>query len=260
VNCDTETLIDLTPAERGIIIIEHADISEQEDGLANTKKISDCINSFVGQYFEELVLRDTQRASGSVLANANFRAALQEKFLEFKPGAIASLRAVVPSKKELISRPKNPYELAGAVKLAFANRSTRSLSTTMGLLWERIASISPYAINPELEFNLKVKGIDLIVKNFESGLIEYHQLKTQKNTLTGSQSGRSVSELEIHANPVFSACFNLSSWTFGDVGIPRVAGEDFWGKIGIEYPVFIEEACKMILELEDEYVELLNQM
>ena len=138
-------------------------------------------------------------------------------------------------------------------------RSVSPLSTTMGLLWERLASISPYAINPEIEFNLKIKGIDLISLNVDTNEIEYQQLKTQHNTLTGSQKGRSVQELIIHDNPVFCACLaNNSSWTFSHPDIPRVSGEDFWHRIGISYDVFLKSVQELVLELENEYIEILE--
>ncbi|MCL6272223.1 hypothetical protein M3P05_20075, partial [Sansalvadorimonas sp. 2012CJ34-2] len=88
-------------------------------------------------------------------------------------------------------------------------------------------------------------------------VIEYQQLKTQQNTLTGSQKTRSVQELSIHDNPVFCACFPNNKWTFNHSSIPRVSGEEFWSRIGIPYDLVLEKVNALIIELEQEYVSLL---
>ena len=98
----------------------------------------------------------------------------------------------------------------------------------------------------------------MIALNKNTNIIEFQQLKTQHNTLTGSQKRRSVEELQIHDNPVFCACFaNNSSWTFNHPDIPRVSGTDFWSRIGIPYDLFLNHARNLVLELEKEYVDLL---
>ena len=246
--------------ERKSMVLTEAGLQNgtELDGIGQAKVISSVINEFVDDYFLLSIDRDKKRNDGSVLLEINQRAAFDQKIDEFTPVAIRELRSAIPDRQELIRSSKNLYEMSGAVKLAFANKATRSLSTTMGLLWENLAGVSPHAINPEIEFDLKIKGIDLIAKNINSGVIEYQQLKTQHNTLTGSQKGRSVSELEIHDNPVFCACFaNNSSWTFNHPDIPRVSGAEFWSRIGISYDIVTEKLQNLILALEDEYVSLL---
>ena len=134
------------------------------------------------------------------------------------------VREAFPSKETMQKSYKNIYEMSGAVKLSFANKATRSTSTSMGSLWERIAALSLYAINPESEFGVRLPGIDLISKNIQTNIIEYKQLKSQKDTLTGSQKKRSVLELEINDNPVFCAVLhNKSSWNFKHKDIQRVS-------------------------------------
>jgi hypothetical protein len=142
--------------------------------------------------------------------------------------------------------------MAGCSKLAGANKVTRNLSTTLGMLWEEIACISPYVVNPEREFNLKVRGVDLI-SLVGGNTVEYQQLKTQRNTLTGSQKPRSENELKIHANSSFCVCFALSSWTFQSKIIPRYDGPRFWPRIGIDYNLLVTKASQLLRDLEKEY-------
>lgn len=256
---DVNNLISLTPSQRRIEIIKHTNNLSALDEIAQARELARVINTFIEDYINLLVNKDSASSSGSVLEDANLKDAFDKEIDKFKPTAIQQLRNAMPTEQELLRSAKNLYEMSGATKLSFANKVTRNLSTTMGLLWERLASISPYAINPEIEFNLKIKGIDLISLNVDSNDIEYQQLKTQHNTLTGSQKGRSVQELIIHDNPIFCACLaNNSSWTFSHPDIPRVSGEEFWHRIGISYDVFLQSVQELVLELEDEYIEILE--
>jgi hypothetical protein len=257
------TAIDIYEAElldrKELILAEIRNVDGQvANEIELAREISNVLNLFLSDYFAHRIEEDNSRADGSILITSNMSDALEYEIEQFKPLAIEELKSALPTSEELISSFKNVYEMSGAIKLSFANKATRNLSTTMGLLWERLASISPYAINPEIEFNLKVKGIDLIAQNFHNGKIEYQQLKTQHNTLTGSQRERSIEELQIHSNPVFCACFaNKSSWTFNHPDIPRVSGIDFWSRLGISYDLLLAKVKALILVLEDEYVKLL---
>jgi len=243
-------LFELAPARRKSLIESCANILITDSELERARKISDVINTFVSDYFELSLKKDLARPNGSVLNRPNLDEALASEIACFKPIAFETLKACAPPEEDLVARPANVYQLAGAVKLSAANNATRQLSTKMGLLWERLANISPYAINPEAEFSLKVKGIDLIARNFHTGVIEYQQLKTQKNTLTGSQRGRSVSELSVHDNAVFCTAFSLGAWTFNHESIPRIAGVEFWERIGIDYSVFEEQVKLLVSDLE----------
>ena len=248
-----------SPKKRKEMILgEVTGFNNLDSEIDKTREIARVINTFLEDYFILKIQQDEDLYNGSVLLNENLSSAFDLEINRFKPIAINELKGTVPTKDAILLSSKNVYEMAGATKLAFANKVTRTLSTTMGLLWERLASISPYAINPESEFNLKIQGIDLICMNHTTGVIEYQQLKTQHNTLTGSQKPRSVEELLIHDNPIFCACFaNNSSWTFNHPDIPRVSGGDFWSRIGIPYELFLSKARSLVLELENEYVKLL---
>ena len=256
-----QELLNLDAGQRGQTILASIDnLAEIEDELEQAKAVSTVINTFIDTYIDLKVKADIHKEP-SILEAERLKRAIQVEIDTFLPKAIAELKTSLPSVEHLLKSHKNIYELAGARRLAYANRVTRNLSTTMGLLWERIANISPYAISPELEFGLHIKGIDVIAKNKQTGVIEYIQLKTQKNTLTGSQQSRSINELSIHTNPVFAVCFDTkTSWTFSaNHNIPRAVGPEFWGRIGISYDIFLESVKEMILALEQEYVKLLNE-
>lgn len=242
-------------SKRCELINSCANITPQDSDILRAKKYSSVINSFLDDYFSLMISEDNQSVGGSILDKNNLLLSIQREIENFKPSAISVIHNAIPSGSEG-GAPKNIYQLSKAFKLSAANTVTRNLSTTMGLLWERIANLSPFVINPESEFGIKIKGIDLISKNPETGLIEYKQLKTQRNTLTGSQVERSVIELSLHDNPVFCACFSLGSWTFGPKKIPRISGREFWEGIGIDYDIFEREVVRLIKELEQEYTSL----
>jgi len=249
-------VFNLGPEERKELIYSRSNVVAEDDEIEVSRKLSGVINSFAEGYFDLLNESDQSQANGSVLINENLSSAISSEIAAFKPLAVEELRRSTPNREQIVAAAKNIYELAGAVKLAGANKATRNLSTTMGLLWERIANISPHAINPEAEFNLKIKGVDLISRNIHNRNIEYQQLKTKRDTLTGSQKGRSVSELEIHDHPIFCTCFALGPWTFNDPNIPRVSGTEFWSRIGIDYSIFESLVKTLILELEDVFISL----
>ena len=142
--------------------------------------------------------------------------------------------------------------------MAFASNATRNISTKLGLLLEAIGGQSPYSVNTESEFGFKIKGVDLISKNKFTGVIEYQQLKTQKNTLTGSQKGRIVQELSIHDKPLVCASFDLNSWTFSHKTIERIAGNDFWSRIGLPFDTILKHTKKTMMTLEAEYIDLVS--
>lgn len=145
----------------------------------------------------------------------------------------------------------NVFELVGAEKLAVANKTSRLVSTHLGSAWEEMAALSHLAVNPEADFQIRIEGIDIIV--LENGLLRHTQIKTQKNTLTGSQKGRSIEELKRHPYPLFAAAFDVAAWTFPPLsssGVERVAGEAFWSKLNIRYDDVIAAARKCFAELE----------
>jgi hypothetical protein len=257
---NAETLRGLSVAERATLINSQPKVISANTDLEKAEAISSYINSFLDDYFDLCIEEDENKENGSLLSKENQTKAMHVEIDAFLPLAVKALEKSEPDRDRLIASGKNLYEISGAVKLSFANKATRNLSTTMGLLWERLANISPYSINPESEFGVKIKGIDLISRNIHTDVIEYQQLKTQHNTLTGSQKQRSVEELSIHQNPVFCACFSTNgSWTFNHPNIPRVSGREFWSRIGINYDeVLLPVAREFITKVETEYVRILS--
>lgn len=240
---------DTARQDRKSLILSQPGIRADDD-LGSARAISTVLNGFIDDYFGILVAEDGRRPGGSVLDLGNQEQAMREEIQKFRPLAIKKVQEAVPNSQDMKKHAGNIYEFSGARKLAAANKVTRNLSTTMGLLWERLANISPYSINPESEFGVKVKGIDLISRNVSSGLVEYQQVKTARNTLTGSQGGRSKQELSLHDHPVFCACFPLANWTFKSQSIPRVSGAEFWGRVGLDYGIVSRLTQELILELD----------
>ncbi len=258
---DAKKIYALTVAERKAVLEKQAaNVTVPNNitkGLHSAYRTSKVIGEFVDEYFDLAISQDETH---DALKPRNLRRAIKMEIDSFLPHAIDALISGKPTKENLQKSSRNLYELSGAAGLSFANKATRTLSTTMGSLWERIANVSPYAIEPETEFGLKITGVDLIVRNINTNNIEFLQLKTQKNTLTGSQKPRSVQELSLHNNPVFCACFSTNAnWTFNDKNIPRVEGAEFWGRIGMDYDkIVLPLIAKMILELESEFIRLLG--
>ena len=145
----------------------------------------------------------------------------------------------------------NLFELVGAMKLVRANCVSRVVSTHLGSAWEEMAALSHLAISPEIDFGVRLKGVDIVF--LEGGYLRHTQIKTQKNTLTGSQKGRSISELRLHPRPLFAAAFDVASWTFppkASSGVERVAGAAFWSKLGIDYGEIVGAARNCFISLE----------
>ena len=147
------------------------------------------------------------------------------------------------------------FSMIGADIFKSAQTISRSLSTSMGTLWEKIASCSNSVINTEEEFGIKITGIDAISLINEK--ITYIQLKTAEDTLTAGQSPRSEMELSIHTNAIFGTAFKTGSiWHFRSDKINKYAGKDFWTKIDLDYDYIFDQIKPMILEIEEKYVEL----
>lgn len=224
-----------------------------------TKKsaiLRDILNPILPEFFQQQVNNES-----NVFFDAEQRAILLTEIIdEFALKAKAELRVAFKNfLKRSSTEPKNIYELAEALSLGFANNATRTLSTKLGSVWERIATLSPYAINPEIDLGLKITGIDLIMWIDQE--ICYAQLKTQRNTLTGSQKPRSISELEVFNKPYFCVCFDTkASWTFPEHGkITRVCGADFWSLLRFEYPLIIDVLRRLMVPVEQEYNRLIEK-
>ena len=172
---------------------------------------------------------------------------LDEVFHAFTARILPELKIAA---SEAYKRNNNVYQTAGAKKLSSANALTRTYSTKLGLLWEEIADLAPNVISPELDFGVKYKipDVDVIVRY--NGHLYYTQLKTQKNTLTGSQAPRTLAELGKYDYHWFVACIdNNSPWTFSDKK-HRLIGKEFWNKIGIDYDEIVVQLGQSIQAVE----------
>lgn len=151
---------------------------------------------------------------------------------------------------------KNIFEYSGSENLYLSNIYTRFISENLGHKLEDIAEISPQVLIPEKELNIYLKGIDLII--YDQGVIKYTQLKTKKDTLTGSQSQRSIDELRIHPHAIFAAALDMGkSWhpsakLANPHNIKLLAGSDFWSIIGLNYNLILDKTSKTIKELDEE--------
>ena len=176
---------------------------------------------------------------------------------QFANRFIASMSVLVRSPAEMESSPRNLYEMCGASVFAESNSISRNLSTKMGELWEIIANISPYTASPEKDFGLKITGVDSIILCKGKGSPVFVQIKTQRNTLTGSQAPRSRLELELHQHRLFAAAFCTGdSWTFSSQNIPRVCGADFWEMVGLDYELLKLHVKQMVLKIQSAYMEI----
>jgi|GEM_PF-1055795 len=254
-----------TVLERKNLILKQANLETFPEGIAHQLqtpfRTSKVINRIIDYYINDQIKIDMQRPNGSILLSENLSDEIDIILQAYEPLALERIAHLRPTVAELQDNPKNLYALAGATELTFANKVSRNVSTTMGPLWEKIARISPHVVDPELDFGIKIPGVDIIHKNIESGVIEYAQLKTQRNTLTGGQSGRVDAKLSLHDSPVFCACFETTpSWTYNTKrNIPRLVGEEFWNRIGINYDTVLEKISKLILSLENGFVNMLDR-
>ena len=155
-------------------------------------------------------------------------------------------------RKKKASGYDNFFGLAGVDNLASANEVSRVVSTDLGKAWEEMAALSHLAVDPESTLNHRIEGVDIVLLDGE--LLRHTQIKTQKNTLTGGQTKRSVIELSKHPNPLFAAAFEVAKWTFSppkDSRIERIAGRQFWeDKLEISYALVVAKARESAQRLE----------
>lgn len=176
------------------------------------------------QYLNETELREF------MCKKPDNRHQISKIFEQFTHGILPEL---IMLRNTSCDKSDNIYQLSGAKNLSAANAITRTYSTKLGLLWERIADLAPNVVSPELDFGVKIPEVDVIV--LYDSLLYYTQLKTQKNTLTGSQGNRTVIELTAFDNHWFVACIETdASWT-APKELNRLLGREFWSKIRIDY-------------------------
>ena len=208
--------------------------------LYNSYKFKEVINKFIISYIKNTKNKLSQNSKELISNKINY---FKKNYIE----------VVLPKKIEEI--PTNLYQMSGATDFAKINLILRSLSTSMGKLWEDIADCSKITINTEKEFDIKINGIDIIfIKNNK---IFYAQIKTLEGTLTGSQVPRSIEELSIHENSYFVAAFETGTdWTFNSEKIKRIRGKEFWSLINLDYDYILNEVKAMIREIEKSYYNL----
>ncbi|EPT9249275.1 hypothetical protein [Photobacterium damselae] len=247
-----EIFYELSRIEKRKLIFDNVQL--EKDELENAKIITSFLDIFIDNYIEYKVVKDELDKSKSFLKSQEYQERIILEIINSFQLEIDNIIKDIFSKKIEVN---NIYSLADTKSLIYSNQYIRSLNAKFGLLWEKIASLSPYSINPESEFGIKIPGVDLIIKNMDTDNIEYIQLKTQKNTLTGSQAPRVRKELSLYEHPVFAACFDLSSWTFtqGNTHIERISGSEFWSRIGIKYENFVKYVIPLIQYAEKRYIE-----
>ncbi len=171
---------------------------------------------------------------------------LNQQFTEFGNNILPLLQYVM---QETLNNNKNIYQLFNCPSLAASNAITRTFNTKLGLFWEDIAILSSNVVSTELEFGFKLVGVDSILYHDNSYI--YCQLKTQKNTLTGSQVHRVIDELSPYDNALVVSCLHCNTnWTYSG-SIPRIVGEDFWNMTDLIYDDILENLNQLLLRVED---------
>lgn len=257
-----ETLISLSVEERKSLILHHASLIKvihiTDEDLHKPYQYGKIISSIAPGYFEYQLAQNQQ--NGNILELDKQYQLISSKTDQFTDNFIAWLKANFQNQNLLLEshpKPKNLFELCGAKLLMTSNSVTRSLSTKMGSLWEDIADISPYIIIPEIQFGIKIKGIDMLILSQDK--IVFAQIKTLKGTLTGSQRSRAKKELAIHEHPLFISAFDLGEWTFNDPKISRLAGKDFWDIIYINYDILEGRVKHMLQRIDRAFAKLAAQ-
>jgi hypothetical protein len=258
-----DQLIPLSVSERSQLIQKYANSvnipieisSERHRAYQTSIVLTPVLHDFIQHQIQEDISKE------SILGKDCQSKAIARECEQFASRFIASMSGLVRSPAEIESSPSNLYEMCGASVFAECNSISRNLSTKMGELWEIIANISPYAASPEKDFGLKITGVDLIILCEGKGLPVFVQIKTQRNTLTGSQASRSRLELELHQHPLFAAAFGTGdSWTFSSPKntreIPRVCGADFWKMVGLDYELLKTHVKQMVLKIQSAYIEM----
>ena len=218
---------------------------------------SGIVNPLLDSFFTVSI--DNDKKHGRFIDNAtNQEKKISEVFDSFINEKMKKIGSIFSKLESFQKKPSNIYEFAKTSGFILGNKVTRDISESLGHIWEDVASLSPYALSPDDDFLFKIAGIDLIAKHISTGKIEYIQIKTKENTLTGSQKDRSINELLVHEHPVFATALETnSSWTFSThEQIVRVAGSGFWERIGINYEFVLKHSIRAIEQLYEEWLNL----
>lgn len=181
--------------------------------------------------------------------NLDMQVILDRFYNEVLPDLISIRDNDISESKRL----KNIFTLSNTQSLSKSSDYTRLISQKLGHKLEEISFLSSNVFSLENEFDgLKLSGVDIVFLRDNS--LFYTQLKTKKDTLSGSNAPRSRSELSTYLNSIFAAALPLGKWSFtpGDTSISRVCGADFWNQIGIDYSTLEQKIILKIRALETE--------
>lgn len=288
---EANTLIQLSRSQRKRIISEQAKLvstdhitdSEKstENALKKIHQFSTVLNPILKPYIEYKIQKFNQ---GSLGASSNKQTEdIQKRIEEIKIEFVSWLESqsnkseiTIPTQQSLFTVSSddlpdesmeeaiesvidatNLFTLFETKLLAISNSVTRKLSVKMGNFLEEAATFSPYAISTEKEFGIKIPGIDIIILVDDE--VEFIQLKTKKDTLTGSQVPRVKKELSLHKKSSFVAAFDAGKWNFSSNEIPSYAGEEFWRRIHIDYRTMESHLRKAFREIEVAYLKLVRE-
>ena len=230
-----DELLSLSVRERGKVVKEYANQLEIDKEIPEGLRASYSTYMAIEPYLADLA---------TLNSNSSFA------FLHGEKESITkSINTILNDKKpdifkkidkiRLNRKTTTIFELVNSEKLSMAQKSTRSISTMIGNILENIAHVAPNCMSPELDFGVKIAGLDLLI--YAEDKIIQCQLKSNKDTLTGSQAKRSVKELSIFDNPYFASAYDTeTSWHFPDISNVVIKDTD---------PIILEEN-KRIKELE----------
>ena len=219
--------------------------------LRNTYQVARALDPLLLDYFNNLSF---------TIEKEQIQQGIESILTRFKVEILTSLHTKTLSaqkeKNAKNQRFSNIFEFAGCRKLYLSSIYTRVISENLGHKIEEIANLSPYIFNPEFELSISLKGIDFIV--FWQTDLYYGQMKTKKDTLTGSQGSRSINELRIHPRSMFIAALDMGAGTNPSkkkaeaAGIRLEVGESFWSKIGIVYSDILNKIAATLRDIEQE--------
>jgi len=211
---------------------ENGSISDPK--IRQAARIGETLKSSIDEWFDDTYKHTVSQKEIETLFDD-----FQKKFTRDIPNKIAD--------------PKPSVFTSGLTpKLSVGNTFTRSLSTTLGEVFEDIACLSPKVISPNKHFDTKITGVDVLIVDKNTKEIIFSQMKTTRGTLTGSQRSRSELELSVFRKGIFSAVLDIGNWTFNSQIVERKCGSEFWGLVGInEYDFIKQKGVKMFEELED---------
>lgn len=244
-----EKILQKISNEKEKIIIP--DIVPQDQELKNAYQIARILDQYLPDYLSSV---------NKPLKLTEIEQKIDRILVKFKEEVLIALsqekEKFRKENKENKTSFKNIFEFAGCENLYLSNLYTRFISENMGHKLEDIAGIANNVFLPDKELDIKIKGIDLII--FHEEKIKYTQLKTKKDTLTGSQSSRSINELKIHPFSIFAVALDMgNSWTINKAScekynIERLAGESFWSLLNLDYNLILNKLAKTIKEIDKE--------